>query len=232
LAPFLNLPGFILPSANTSSLRIILFLGTALASQWKPNFGRDAAVGKFGQAHPSKREGARKRVRKLIDKWPPPAIGTYEAAHGLADDHSAGAVLDLAFLRAQTFADHALAAELLATFKGQAERLLFRLQSPKPRQLRERADDAHLLKGSARAIGAFRMGGLAEQYEGLVLAGNVDEADALIAELGAAFREVSGAIAEVLATDEALAQTLAEPIIRGRADGRAAAGGGPCAKET
>lgn len=116
------------------------------------------------------------------------------SSQGCADET---AVLDLAYLARQTLGDAALAAELLGAFEAQTRTILGQLQNfPAPRW-RERADQAHLLKGSARAIGAFRMGVLAEQYETLAI-DRSEAADGLLRDLVTALAEVSDAIARSL----------------------------------
>lgn len=97
--------------------------------------------------------------------------------------------LDMAFLARQTCGDAKLASELLAAFKFQAEQILRRLQAAQPRSAGEKADDAHLLKGSARAVGAFRVSHLAERYEGLATS-QPEAADAMLGDLAAAVSEV------------------------------------------
>lgn len=70
--------------------------------------------------------------------------------------------LDLAFLDTQTFGDDALAREVLALFTEQARRVVPSLPDLPPR---EQHDAAHLLKGSARGIGAWAAAAIAEAYE-------------------------------------------------------------------
>jgi HPt (histidine-containing phosphotransfer) domain-containing protein len=73
------------------------------------------------------------------------------------------AVLDLAFLARQTFDDRDLARELLILFDAQAEKLAATLAAPGAAA--QKADLAHTLKGSARAVGAFFLGAQADAYE-------------------------------------------------------------------
>jgi HPt (histidine-containing phosphotransfer) domain-containing protein len=65
-------------------------------------------------------------------------------------------VLDLDHLRRQTAGDGALERELLALFEAQCARLQ-PLVCGGSRSPLERADAAHTLKGSARAVGAWRL---------------------------------------------------------------------------
>lgn len=97
------------------------------------------------------------------------------------------APIDLAHLRRFTLGNTALEIEVLQLFSGDAPAVLDRL---------ERAGDqkawfeaAHTLKGSARAIGARRVGALAERAERL---GRTDPGTAsLIASLKEALREAA-----------------------------------------
>ena len=73
--------------------------------------------------------------------------------------------IDFDFLATQTFADVALEREVLELFVAQARRLLPALATLPPGQ---QADTAHLLKGSARGIGAWRVADIAGRYEAAV----------------------------------------------------------------
>ena len=70
--------------------------------------------------------------------------------------------VDFAFLARQTFDDVELQREVLALFVAQARRVVPTLARLDPR---EQADAAHLLKGSARGIGAWPAAAAAEAYE-------------------------------------------------------------------
>jgi HPt (histidine-containing phosphotransfer) domain-containing protein len=72
-----------------------------------------------------------------------------------ADTIDHGCTLDLVHLSRQTLGDRALETELLELFDSQAANALDRLQVDGPRDARLRADIAHMLKGSARGVGAF-----------------------------------------------------------------------------
>lgn len=74
-------------------------------------------------------------------------------------------VLDLVHLSRQTCGDSALELELLTTFEQQAGLILARLNEGKSAALDFKADLAHTLKGSARAIGALAVAQTAEDYE-------------------------------------------------------------------
>ena len=71
-------------------------------------------------------------------------------------------VLDLAFLETQTFGDRELQREVLALFVEQARRVVPSLPDLTPNA---QHDAAHLLKGSARGIGAWAAAAIAETYE-------------------------------------------------------------------
>jgi HPt (histidine-containing phosphotransfer) domain-containing protein len=78
-------------------------------------------------------------------------------------------VLDLVHLSRQTLGDPALEAELLALFQNQARQVAKRLAGPShPGDQKWRSDLAHTLKGSGRAVGAFRAAQAAENYESAV----------------------------------------------------------------
>jgi HPt (histidine-containing phosphotransfer) domain-containing protein len=99
--------------------------------------------------------------------------------------------LDFAYLARQTLGDADLEIELLHAFRAQAESILRRLRGAQPIEARERADFAHLLKGSARAIGAIRVGLACETYEARLAECGPAAADAL--------RDLAAAVVEALA---------------------------------
>jgi HPt (histidine-containing phosphotransfer) domain-containing protein len=70
--------------------------------------------------------------------------------------------MDFAYLAAETFGDRSLERELLALFLPQARALVAAFPA---RDRLGRADAIHLLKGSARAVGATRVADAAEAYE-------------------------------------------------------------------
>jgi HPt (histidine-containing phosphotransfer) domain-containing protein len=86
-----------------------------------------------------------------------------------ADVRSSGAaplpVLDLVHLSRQTCGDGALECELLTSFERQASLILARLQASQSAAIGFKADLAHTLKGSARAIGALGVAQKAGEYE-------------------------------------------------------------------
>lgn len=97
--------------------------------------------------------------------------------------------LDLVHLSRQTFGDHALETEILTLFERQAAQFAARLAEPRrPGDGGSRADLAHTLKGSARAVGAFSVAAAAEVYEASVRAGAAADplCEKLIGEIDAA----------------------------------------------
>ena len=73
------------------------------------------------------------------------------------------ALLDTAFLGKYTLGDRMLEREVLQMFIDQTDLYLTRLQSPQ--STKDWREAAHSLKGSARGIGAFRVGMRAAQLE-------------------------------------------------------------------
>lgn len=119
------------------------------------------------------------------------------AAKEVVDDVRA---LDLVHLSRQTLGDRSLENELLSLFGRQAQHLTTQLEGLAGSAQRGlRRDLAHTIKGSARAVGATRVGNLAEQYEALVLTGSEARIAAACAELSAAVAEARAAIADLLA---------------------------------
>lgn len=127
------------------------------------------------------------------------------AVNRIDDRESAGAApaLDLAHLSRQTFGDRALELELLTLFDRQAAQSAARLsESHREGDAGSRADLAHTLKGSARAVGAFRLGDAAEAYE-TALRGGDPQADARCAAVLDAIATARGAIVTFIKTADA-----------------------------
>jgi len=103
-------------------------------------------------------------------------------------------ILDLDHLRRQTFGDAALEGELLALFEQQCARLAPMMTGGVP--CLERADAAHTLKGSARAIGAWLLAARAEDVETALRDGAGDLAVARLPAFQAAMQATGEAIAE------------------------------------
>jgi len=72
--------------------------------------------------------------------------------------------IDTDHLQRMTLGDASLEREVLAMFSGQAMRLMRELAAPSS----DRRALVHMLKGSARAIGAFRVGEAAELLEAVI----------------------------------------------------------------
>lgn len=110
------------------------------------------------------------------------------------DGRDAAPALDLVHLSRQTLGDQALEIELLRLFDGQNVQFAARLRAPRrPDDMRARADLAHTLKGSARAVGAFALGEAAEAYEEALRRGDERSAalcQRLVAEIERAHREI------------------------------------------
>jgi HPt (histidine-containing phosphotransfer) domain-containing protein len=103
-------------------------------------------------------------------------------------------LLDLDHLRRQTFGDAALERELLGLFEQQCARLTPLMSGGVPSA--EAADAAHTLKGSARAVGAWRVAALAEEVETALRDGAGGRAAARLPVLRAAVQATGEAIAE------------------------------------
>ena len=73
--------------------------------------------------------------------------------------------LDLVHLAKYTFGDRGLECELLGLFRSQAGIYVSRLETAA--NAKEWADAAHSLKGSARGLGAWALGDIAEDVEPL-----------------------------------------------------------------
>ncbi len=106
--------------------------------------------------------------------------------------------LDLVHLARQTMGDRALEAELLALFDRQAAQIAAALAAPPAGETPAlRADLAHKLKGSARAVGAHAVAAAAENYEHCARAGilrpmDVEQVLEAVAEVRAALRDLAG----------------------------------------
>jgi HPt (histidine-containing phosphotransfer) domain-containing protein len=100
--------------------------------------------------------------------------------------------IDLEHLEHMTLGDAALKRELLELFVVQAAGLIGRLASRPP----DAGALAHTLKGSARAIGAFRVADCAETVEATIRAGG--NSTAALAALETALAEAREAVAAIL----------------------------------
>ncbi len=106
--------------------------------------------------------------------------------------------IDLVHLARQTMGDRALEVELLALFDRQAGQIAQRLGELDLAGVESwRADLAHKLKGSARAVGAHAVAAAAENYEHCARAGVLRQRDAdqlveSVAEARATLRDLAG----------------------------------------
>jgi HPt (histidine-containing phosphotransfer) domain-containing protein len=98
--------------------------------------------------------------------------------------------VDRLHLQRQTLGDESLEREILALFRRQSSSVFARLAAA--REHKERRDLAHTLKGSARAIGAWRVAAAAEAVE---TAGTAADLSSLAGALG----EAETAISHILA---------------------------------
>ena len=100
--------------------------------------------------------------------------------------------IDTEHLQRMTLGDASLEREVLAMFSGQAMRLMRELAAPSS----DRRALVHMLKGSARAIGAFRVAEAAEFLEVVLQQG--DDPSAALGELTDAVAGARTAIDEIL----------------------------------
>jgi HPt (histidine-containing phosphotransfer) domain-containing protein len=106
--------------------------------------------------------------------------------------------IDLIHLARQTLGDRDLETELLGLFRRQARQIVERLSADLPGDsIPWRADLAHTLRGSARAIGATRVAIKAEIYEVQAREGAANLKPALMA-LKSAVDDACRAIADLL----------------------------------
>ncbi len=115
------------------------------------------------------------------------------ADDGAATMRRTPAPVDLVHLARQTFGSAELEREVLRLFVKQGGGLVRLIAAAE--DIRTRAEFAHRLKGSARAIGAGRVAGLAEALE----TAPDGEAAGLAEDLAAAVDEVERFVAELLA---------------------------------
>ncbi len=123
-----------------------------------------------------------------------PSTGESVAAETPGDGNTAP--IDLTFLHAQTFGDAALRRDVLELFVAQARRVIPGMPGLAPSA---QADAAHLLRGSARAIGAWAAATATLAYE----AAPPDARAALFPALRDAFARVEAAARDTLASTEA-----------------------------
>lgn len=121
---------------------------------------------------------------------------------GAAEAPAAERPIDLVHLSRQSLGDRALERELLQLFDRQSEQIIARLGSDLGAgDRRWRRDLSHTLAGSAKAVGALRVGHAASAYEEALFSSASDR------ELKILRDELS---TEVLAAREAIAELLAD----------------------
>ena len=120
------------------------------------------------------------------------------ALPGLNDLSAGEPAIDLVHLARQTDNDSALGEELLALFDRQSASLLAQL-SAEDAPRRRRADAAHMLRGSALAVGAGPVARAAQALETSLECGNAEkfEIDRALAALAGAIAEARAAIARL-----------------------------------
>ena len=113
--------------------------------------------------------------------------------------------IDLVHLARQTLGDRTLEREILSLFVRQTMMLRERIE--RSTGSRERLDLVHTLKGSARAVGAWRVARAAEDVEEALDAGvpahiGDRELAARISELAASIHEANAVIAELAPAED------------------------------
>jgi hypothetical protein len=123
--------------------------------------------------------------------------GGGEAFDGQGQEHEP--VIDLVHLSRQTLSDQALEVELLDLFDRQSARIVAQLREAGGGDGKVRGDLAHMLRGSALAVGAGRVARLAQIYEARCAAAACGPAAAAALEaLAAAVAEARTTIAQLL----------------------------------
>lgn len=129
-------------------------------------------------------------IRALAPSEP---AASHETA--MPEGHASGRPLDLVHLSKYTFGDRGLEVELLGLFRSQAGIYVARLASAA--DAKAWRDAAHSLKGSARGLGAWALGDIAEDIELHDFEDTRQRADD-IARLRAAIVVVNGFIDQVM----------------------------------
>lgn len=121
--------------------------------------------------------------------------------HNAAPTGPASPAIDLVHLGRQCLGDRSLEMELLALFDRQAMRIAGELTMPDlaDHERPERRDLAHTLKGSAKAIGAWRVAEAAAAYENAAPEACPTVLGARAAEVERCVKEARDMIATILA---------------------------------
>jgi HPt (histidine-containing phosphotransfer) domain-containing protein len=114
-------------------------------------------------------------------------VSGFEAMDSMTSD----APVDRLHLERQTLGDAVLEREILVLFRRQSASVFARLGAA--REQKERRDLAHTLKGSARAIGAWRVAAAAEAVETAGPAAGLDTLEGALAEADAAIGRILAA---------------------------------------
>ncbi len=132
----------------------------------------------------------------------PPAVTTdfSRRNNGLQPSSERSPAIDLVHLARQTLDDQSLEGELLRLFDRQSAEGLQRLAGIADTDLTDCGDVAHKLRGSALAVGAWRVASAASDVENLCRNGASSRAGfrAALDGLGVALREARQAIADLL----------------------------------
>jgi hypothetical protein len=108
-------------------------------------------------------------------------------------------VIDLVHLSRQTLSDQALEVELLDLFERQSARIIAQLRQVGCGDAKICGDLAHMLRGSALAVGAGRVARMAQIYETrCAAAAHGPAADAALEALAGAVAEARATIAQLL----------------------------------
>jgi len=126
---------------------------------------------------------------------PPAARNGRPLAADLAPSRS-GPIIDLAHLGRMTLGERSLEAEVLALFHRQASMLFARMRSASPSAA---AAFAHTLKGSARGVGAWRVGDAAQAVEAATCSTLPADLAQAVEHLAVAIGEAQAAIEKLLA---------------------------------
>ena len=109
-----------------------------------------------------------------------------------------GPPLDLVHLARQCGGDHELEEELLGLFRAQSRALVGQLSGPLDKTLESNAKIAHKLRGSALAVGAWRVAGAARAVEerASVASDSVRLSPKELADVTSAVQALKAAVAE------------------------------------
>jgi HPt (histidine-containing phosphotransfer) domain-containing protein len=116
---------------------------------------------------------------------------TTVAGNAAMDSATLEGPVDRLHLRRQTLGDAGLEREILALFRRQSASVFAKLAEA--REHKERRDLAHTLKGSARAIGAWRVAAAAEAVESAGFSADLAPLEGAIAEADAAIIRILAA---------------------------------------